>query len=119
MSKSYPEITARIAGQMKVLRRDIPDTMQGFQALAKAATKAGVLNSKTKELIALAIGIATRCDGCIGFHMDALVKLGASREEVLETLGMAVYMGGGPSVMYAADAMLAFEQFRELRAVPA
>ena len=116
MSKSYPEITARITAGMKVLRKDIPDTMQGFSALAKAATTPGALDTKTKELIALAIGVATRCDGCIGFHMDALVKLGATREEVQETLGMAVYMGGGPSVMYAADAMLAFEQFREKRA---
>ncbi len=119
MSKSYPEITARITTGMKVLRKDIPETMQGFSKLAHAATSPGALDSKTKELIALAIGVATRCDGCIGFHMDALVRLGASREEVQECLGMAVYMGGGPSVMYAADAMLAFEQFRELRAVPA
>jgi AhpD family alkylhydroperoxidase len=115
MSKSYPEIIRRIGGNMKVLRRDIPETMQGFSALAHAATRPGVLDSKTKELIALAIGVATRCDGCIGFHMDALVKLGVTREEVLETLGMAVYMGGGPSVMYAADALLALEQFTELR----
>ena len=116
MSKSYPKITRRISAGMKVLRQDIPDTMQGFSTLARAATKAGALNTKTKELIALAIGIATRCDGCIGFHMDALVKLGATRAEVQETLGMAVYMGGGPSVMYAADAMLAYEQFSEMRA---
>jgi AhpD family alkylhydroperoxidase len=115
MSKSYPEITARITSGMKVLRKDIPDTMAGFSTLAKAATSPGALDTKTKELIALAIGVATRCDGCIGFHMDALVRLGARREEVQETLGMAVYMGGGPSVMYAADAMLAFEQFREKR----
>jgi AhpD family alkylhydroperoxidase len=119
MSKSYPQITRRIGANMKVLRQDIPDTMQGFQALARAATRPGALDTKTKELIALAIGVATRCDGCIGFHMDALVKLGATRQEVQETLGMAVYMGGGPSVMYAADAMLAFEQFRELRGAPA
>jgi AhpD family alkylhydroperoxidase len=115
MSKSYPEITRRIGANMKVLRQDIPETMQGFSALARAATRPGALDTKTKELIALAIGVATRCDGCIGFHMDAVVKLGASREEVQETLGMAVYMGGGPSVMYAADAMLAYEQFRALR----
>jgi AhpD family alkylhydroperoxidase len=117
MSKSYPEITSRIAANMRVLRQDIPETMQGFQALAHAATRPGVLDTKTKELIALAIGVATRCDGCIGFHMDALVKLGVTREEVLETLGMAVYMGGGPSVMYAADAVMAFEQYREKRGV--
>ena len=113
MSKSYPEITRRISGGMKVLRQDIPATMQAFSDLARAATRPGALDTKTKELIALAIGIATRCDGCIGFHMQALVKLGVTREEVQETLGMAVYMGGGPSVMYAADAMLAFDQLSE------
>jgi AhpD family alkylhydroperoxidase len=84
--------------------------------MAGAATAPGALDTKTKELIALAIGVATRCDGCIGFHMEALVKLGASRSEVEEALGMAVYMGGGPALMYAADALLAFEQFGEKHA---
>ena len=85
--------------------------MQGFSAMAQAATKPGALDRKTKELIALAIGVATRCDGCIGFHTEALVRLGATRLEVEEALGMAIYMGGGPSLMYAADALAAFEQF--------
>ena len=71
----------------------------------------GALDKKTKELIALALGIAARCDGCIGFHVKALVKLSVTREEFLETLGMAVYMGGGPSLMYAADALTAYEEF--------
>lgn len=111
MSKSYPEITQRISTQMKVLRSGIPDTMQGFSAMAQAATQDGALDKKTKELIALAIGVSTRCDGCIGFHVKALVELGTTKEEIQETLGMAIYMGGGPSLMYAADAMLAYEQF--------
>jgi AhpD family alkylhydroperoxidase len=111
MSKSYPEITGRIVKSVKVLRRNIPDTMQGFSAMAGAASRDGALDAKTKELIALAIGVATRCDGCIGFHMETLVRFGATRQEVEETLGMAIYMGGGPALMYAADALLAFEQF--------
>lgn len=111
MSKDYKEITGRISASMKNLRKDIPDTMQGFSAMAMAATKEGVLDKKTKEFIALAIGVSTRCDGCIGFHTEALVKLGATKAEVEEVLGMAVYMGGGPSLMYAADALLAYEQF--------
>lgn len=111
MSKNYPEITKRISENMKVLRKDIPDTMQGFSAMAQGATQDGALDKKTKELIALAIGVSTRCDGCIGFHTKALVQLGATKEEIEETLAMAVYMGGGPSLMYAADAMLAYEQF--------
>jgi AhpD family alkylhydroperoxidase len=98
---------------MKKLRSDIPDTMKGFAVLAQAATRDGVLDKKTKELIALALGVAAHCDGCIGFHTEALVKLGATREEVEETLGMAVYMGGGPSLMYAADAIAAYEQFQQ------
>jgi alkylhydroperoxidase/carboxymuconolactone decarboxylase family protein YurZ len=128
--------------------------MQAFSALAQASTRDGALDRKTKELIALALGVdgqavvcpllrgssptrgvapkqhrapaltpfitlyaregaAARCDGCIGFHAEALVKLGATYQEVEETLGMAVYMGGGPSLMYAADAISAYEQFQK------
>ncbi len=113
MEKNYSTITERISEDLRKLRADIPDTMKAFSALAQAATRDGALDRKTKELIALAIGIATRCDGCIGFHTEALVRLGATRQEVEETLGMAVYMGGGPSLMYAADAISAYEQFQQ------
>jgi AhpD family alkylhydroperoxidase len=111
MEKNYAELTKRISGDIRKLRKDIPDTMQAFSALAQAATRDGALDRKTKELIALALGVAARCDGCIGFHTEALVKLGVTRQEVEETLGMAVYMGGGPSLMYAADAIAAYEEF--------
>ena len=85
--------------------------MKAFGELARAATKTNVLDEKTKELIAVAIAVATRCDGCIGFHVKALVRLGASKEELNETLNMSVYLGGGPSLMYAANALAAFEEF--------
>jgi len=113
MDKNYVDITRNISANLKKLRADIPDTMKGFAALAQAATRDGALDKKTKELIALALGVAAHCDGCIGFHTEALVKLGATRQEVEEALGMAVYMGGGPSLMYAADAIVAYEQFQE------
>ena len=113
MEKNYSEVCKHISGNLRKLRRDIPDTMQGFSALAAAATRDGALDRKTKELIALALGVAAHCDGCIGFHAEALVKLGATRQEVEEALGMAIYMGGGPSLMYAADAIAAYEQFQE------
>ena len=71
----------------------------------------GALDEKTKELIAMAIGVANRCDACLGFHAKALVRLGATPEEFREMLGVAVYMGGGPSLMYAANAMAAYEEF--------
>ncbi|MGY8636784.1 carboxymuconolactone decarboxylase family protein [Bradyrhizobium sp. 14AA] len=113
MDKNYVDITRNISANLKKLRSDIPDTMKGFSVLAQAATRDGALDKKTKELIALALGVAAHCDGCIGFHTEALVKLGATREELEEALGMTVYMGGGPSLMYAADAIAAFEQFQQ------
>ena len=83
----------------------------GFaQRPSMAATAPKALDAKTKELIATALGVAAHCDACIGFHIDSLVKLGTTRAELEEALGMAVYMGGGPSLMYAADALGAFEE---------
>ena len=111
MSKNYLDITKQISSGIRHLRKDIPDVMAGFSAMAQAAGKDGALDKKTKELVALGIAISTRCDGCIGFHTEALVKLGCTRAEFEETLGMAVYMGGGPSLMYAGDAMTAWEQY--------
>ncbi len=111
MSKNYQDITKQISSGIRHLRKDIPDVMAGFSAMAQAAGKDGALDKKTKELVALGIAISTRCDGCIGFHTEALVKLGCTRAEFEETLGMAVYMGGGPSLMYAGDAMTAWEQY--------
>ena len=73
--------------------------------------KDGVIDAKTKEFITLAIGVAQRCDGCIGFHVRTLVKMGMTFEELNEILGIAVYMGGGPSLMYAANAVAAFKEF--------
>ena len=110
MTKQYKEITHNINQSLAKLRTQAPDVMKGFGLLARAATQDGALDKKTKELIALALGIASHCDGCIGFHTQALAKLGASQQEVVETLGMAVYMGGGPSLMYAAETLTAFEQ---------
>lgn len=108
---NYRELTQSVSQNLATLRSDIPDVMKGFNELARAATKDGSLDKKTKELIALALGVAAHCDACIGFHAKALVQLGASKAEVEEALGMAVYMGGGPSLMYSANAIAAFDQF--------
>jgi len=108
---NYRELTQAVTQNLGLLRADIPDVMKGFGELAKAATKDGALDKKTKELIALALGVAAHCDACIGFHAKALVQLGATRAEVEEALGMAVYMGGGPSLMYSANAVAAFNEF--------
>lgn len=110
MTKSYREITQRVSTSLRKLREDVPGVMAAFATLAQTATRDGTLSSKTKELIALCLGVAGHCDACIGFHMKTLIHLGATRAEVEEALGVAVYMGGGPSLMYAADALAAFEE---------
>ena len=95
---------------LAVLRPAIKDTAAGFGGLAHAATASGALDVKTKELIALAIGVATHCDPCIGFHIKALHRLGATREEVAEAIGTCIYMGGGPALMYGAKAMACYDE---------
>lgn len=114
MSKKYPELIKEVSTNLRVLHAGIPDVMKSFGAFSAAGSAGGVLDAKTKELIALAIGVAIRCDACIGFHAKALVGLGATMEEVQEMLGVAAYMGGGPSVMYAANAIQAFQEFQEI-----
>jgi AhpD family alkylhydroperoxidase len=87
--------------------------MGGFANLHKAVTTSGALNAKTKELIALGIAVAVRCDSCISFHVHDALAAGATRAEVTDALGVAVLMGGGPAAMYACDALSALEQFSE------
>ena len=114
MTKEDKSIIADIGAYSKELHKLIPETMAGFSAMAKAATQTKVIDEKTKEMIALALGVAAHCDGCLGYHTKALARLGATREEVAEVLGMAIYMGGGgPSLMYAADALRSFDQFMQ------
>ena len=110
-TSNYQQLTQSVSKNLATLRADIPDVMKGFSEMARAATQAGALDKKTKELIALALGVAAHCDACIGFHAQALVKLGTTRAELEEALGMAVYMGGGPSLMYSANALAAFDEF--------
>ena len=119
MVENYKELIASVSANTAKLRKGIPDVMQGFNAMAGAAGKDGVLDAKTKELIAMALSVAARCDPCLGYHAKALVKFGASRAEVEEMLGMCVYMGGGPSLMYAAKMSAAFDEFTAAAAAAA
>ena len=108
---NWPQLTTELSTMLRNLRGAAPDVMKAFAGIAQAATISKALDGKTKELIALGIAVAVRCDDCIAFHVKAAVEQGATREEVSETLGMAIYMGAGPSVMYASHAMEAFTQF--------
>ena len=90
-----------------------PAVMKAFWELHKAAVAAGALDTKTKELIALAISVATRCDDCIAHHTSDALKAGATKEEIADALGVAILMGGGTSVVYATHAIEAVDQFIE------
>jgi AhpD family alkylhydroperoxidase len=113
MHKDWKQMAKDLSGLMAETRRGIPGVGKAFHELSKAATAEGALDPKTKELIAVSISITARCDGCVAFHVDAAVRHGASREEMLETIGMAIYMGGGPSLVYGAQALEAYDQFAE------
>ena len=118
MSNNYPEHYAYISGLMAELGSELKGPMAGFSKMHKEAVADGVLSTKTKELIALSIAITVRCNGCIAFHVHDALKAGASHDEIVEAIGVAVLMGGGPSAVYGSEALEALQQF-EAEAVPA
>lgn len=113
MNKDWPGMATELSSAIKEVRLGSPEVMKHFSGMAAAATAGGALDTKTKELLAIAIAVAIRCDGCIAFHAKAAMQHGATREEIMETMGLAIYMGAGPSLMYAAQAVEAFDQFAE------
>ena len=116
---NWPQLTKDLSALLQNLRGGAPEVMKAFAGMAQAASASNALDAKTKELIALGIVVAVRCDDCIAFHVKAAVQQGATKDEVSETLGMAIYMGAGPSVMYASHALEAFAQFEKQSETPA
>lgn len=108
---TFPQQLKKTQENLGRLAKLQPDTMKAFSALHQAGTKDGALDSKTKELIALAIAVSARCDGCIAFHTHDALEAGATREQIADALGVAVLMGGGPSMVYATHVLEAIEQF--------
>jgi AhpD family alkylhydroperoxidase len=110
MTNDYPAQNEKVREMMGKLGKEIPGPMSAFAQLHAKASVDGALSAKVKELIALAIGITVRCNGCIAFHVHDALEAGASRQEVMETIAVAILMGGGPSVVYGAEAMTALKQ---------
>ncbi len=111
--KYFPEQYEQLRQLMGELGGYIPETMAAFSNLHKSTNSNGALTPKAKELIALGIAITVRCDGCISFHVHDALSAGASDGEIMETIGVAILMGGGPSVMYGCDALEALKQFKK------
>jgi len=101
---------ADMRSQLRAFNKAAPEVAGGFATLSKAAKEAKVLDVRTLEFVALGIAVADRCEACIGFHIEALGRAGGTRAELSDVLGMAVQMGGGPSLMYAAKALAAWDE---------
>ncbi|WP_397543035.1 carboxymuconolactone decarboxylase family protein [Roseovarius salis] len=104
---------AALAHTSKILnpfRREHPEVARGFHDLHNAALAEGAMSTKDKELIALAIGVSKQCNDCIGFHVKAAIRAGATRDEVAETVNVCVLMNGGPGYMYGVKAIEAYDQ---------
>ncbi len=111
MVKGYPEFYEQVSSLMNQFGKESPDSMAGFIQLHKAGSTDGALSGKVKELIALGIAICVRCDGCIAFHTHDAIKAGATHDEIVDTIGVAILMGGGPSVVYGSQALEALKEF--------
>lgn len=111
METRYPEHYDRIRGLLGNLGKEVEGPMAGFGQLHKQAMAEGALSAKFKELITLAISITSRCEGCIAVHVRGALRAGATRQEILEAIGVAVYMGGGPAMVYGCNAYEALGQF--------
>lgn len=115
MSKDFTDIAHDVVTGVGLLQRSLPDTMKAFGALSTAATAPKAIDTKMKELMALAIGIAVHCDGCVAYHTKMAHQHGATHEEIAETVALAVYMGGGPAAVYGGDALRAYDQFAKAK----
>lgn len=110
---NHPVQYDRLNQMLVRLGREAPGVMAGFSRMHDASQAEGALSAKAKELMALAIGITVHCEGCITYHVHDALAAGASPEEIAETVGVAVMMGGGPATVYGAEALEALDQFRE------
>lgn len=110
----YQDKIAEMRAELRVMNKLIPEAMAGFGALSKAAKDKGPLGVKEKEYVALGIAVSQRCEPCINFHVEALLKAGATREELGDVLSMCIQMGGGPAVMYAAHALACWDELAAL-----
>ena len=111
MAKDYARISADQDARAAVLFKANPEIMRAHRQAMTAAQAPKALDGRIAELMALAIAIAQRCEGCVVYHTGAALKKGASRDEILDTIAVAIEMGGGPATVYGADALAAYDQF--------
>ena len=101
----------QLAAGVKKVGQLSPEMIRGYLALSAAGQKADLLGAKFRELIALAVAVTSRCDGCITVHAEAAIKHGATKEEIAEALGVAVAVNAGAALVYSARVMDAFKEY--------
>jgi AhpD family alkylhydroperoxidase len=111
MTTNYIDLRQHLEDRLAQFGRELPGPMSGFARLHKKVVEDGALSAKVMELMALAISVAVGCEGCIAYHTHDAIKAGATRAELLETIGVGVMMAGGPGTIYAAHALDAVDQF--------
>lgn len=108
MMLDWNEYRRQISSAVGEIAKVSPDTVRGYVQLGGAGAKTGKLDPKTRELIALAVAVTRQCDGCITVHTDAAVRHGATREEIIEALGVAVAINAGAALVYSARTLDAY-----------
>src|SRR5512143_4048382 len=111
MTTNYLELRQHLEDRLAQFGREMPGPMTGFARLHKKTIENGALSAKVKEMMALAVSIAIGCEGCIAYHVHDAIEAGATRPELLETIGVGVMMAGGPGTIYAAHALDVVDQF--------
>jgi len=111
MTGKFTQAADDVVAGIGLMREVAPEAIKAFGALSLVATAANALDPKSKELMALAIGTAVHCDGCVAYHTRAAHKRGFTRGEVAETVALALYMGGEPAAVYGAQAIRAYDEF--------
>jgi AhpD family alkylhydroperoxidase len=110
-ARDHPAAHRRLRELMADLARDVPGPFSGFARTHASAVTEGALPPYVKELMALAIAVCAHCEGCVAFHVHDALRAGATHEQVTEAIGVAIMMGGGPAVVYGAEALDALRQF--------
>ena len=105
------ESVEQVMDMLKLMSKEQPETMRHFKGFMGSVFKEGVLDTKTKELIAIGTAITARCKYCIAIHVDEALKAGATKEEILEAAGVAILMGGGPAMTHVVEVKKAIEEY--------
>lgn len=108
---NWNEYRKLLALGVKEIGQLSPDTVKGYVELSSAGQKKDLLGAKTRELIALAVAVTSRCDGCITVHTEAAIRHGATKEEIAEALGVAVAVNAGAALVYSARVMDAVKEY--------